>query len=185
MFKKNDLRKIRKQGNIVLKSGLLSELSLTERYELLQLCHRRRYKEGEFIYYQNDPGTGMYFIEEGTVQLTVKNSQAEGENDQYSINIQAPREIGTMSIGYEIRRMSSAKCLTDCVLLGFFKPDFETLKKRNPETAVKFLEAVSIRVMKQLELSMRKLADITDTRTAFSIQYETQYEIDKENEQQV
>lgn len=183
MFKKSDLQKIRQQGNIVLKSELLSKLSLTERYELLQLCHRRRYKEGEFIYYQNDPGTGMYFIEEGTVQLRVMNNQAENEQDQYSINIQAPREIGTMSIGYEIRRMSSAKCLTDCILLGFFKPDFETLKKRNPETAVKFLEAISIRVMKQLEISMRKLSEVTGTPTAFSIHFETQYEIEKEKEQ--
>jgi CRP-like cAMP-binding protein len=182
MFKKSDLQKIRKQGNIVLNSKLLSDLSLTERYELLQLCHRRRYKEGEYIFYQNDPGTGMYFIEEGAIQLTVTNNLAETENDQYSITIHAPREIGTMSIGYEIRRMASAKCVTDCVLLGFFKPDFETLKKRNPETAVKFLEAVSTRVMKQLELSMRKLTEVTDTKTAFSIQFESQYEIDQESE---
>lgn len=182
MFKKNDLHKIRKQGNIVLNSKLLSELSLTERYELLQLCHRRHFKEGEYIFYQNDPGTGMYFIEEGTVQLTVVNNHSGDETDQYSISIKAPREIGTMSIGYEIRRMVSAKCMTDCVLLGFFKPDFETLKKRNPETAVKFLEAISIRVMKQLELSMKKLTKVTDTQTAFSIQFETQYEIEKESE---
>jgi len=184
MFNKSDLQKIRKQGNIVLNSSLLKELSLTERYELLQLCHRRRYKEGEYIFYQNDPGTGMYFIEEGTVQLAVSNNLSDGENEQYAVKVQAPKEIGTMSIGYEIRRMASAKCLTDCVLLGFFKPDFETLKKRNPETAVKFLEAVSIRVMKQLELSLRKLAEVTDTKTAFSIQFASQYEIEKETEDQ-
>jgi CRP-like cAMP-binding protein len=182
MFKKSDLQKIKQQGNIVLKSKLLSELSVTERYELLQLCHRRRYKEGEFIFYQNDPGTGMYFIEEGTVQLSVSNSLNDGESDIYTQNVQAPREIGTMSIGYEIRRMSSAKCLTDCVLLGFFKPDFETLKKRHPETAVKFLEAISKRVMKQLELSVRKLAEVTDIKTAFSIQFESLYELEKESE---
>lgn len=185
MFKKNDLHKIRKQGNIVLNSKLLEGLSLTERYELLQLCHRRKYKEGEYIFFQNDPGTGMYFIEEGSVELTVKNSTtSETEDDTYSISIHAPREFGTMSIGYEIRRMASAKCLTDCVLLGFFKPDFETLKKRNPETAVKFLEAVSIRVMKQLEISMKKLTEVTDTKTAFAIQFETQYQIEKESEEQ-
>jgi len=184
MFNKSDLQKIRKQGNIVLNSTLLEGLSLTERYELLQLCHRRKFKEGEYIFYQNDPGTGMYFIEEGTVQLAVSNNLSDGENDQYAVKIQAPKEIGTMSIGYEIRRMASAKCLTDCVLLGFFKPDFETLKKRNPETAVKFLEAVSIRVMKQLELSLRKLAEVTDTKTAFSIQFASQYEIEKETEDQ-
>lgn len=178
MFKKSDLTKIKKQGSIVFKSKLLSELSLTERYELLQLCHRRRYKQGEYIFFQNDPGTGMYFIEDGKVELTVANNLEEGEEDQFSVVIEAPREIGTMSIGYEIRRMSTAKCLTDCVLLGFFKPDFETLKKRHPETAVKFLEAISIRVMKQLELSLRKLTEVTDTKTAFSIQFQSQYQIE-------
>lgn len=182
MFKKSDLQKIKQQSNIVLKSKLLSELSVTERYELLQLCHRRKYKEGEYIFYQNDPGTGMYFIEEGTVQLSVSNSLNDGESDTFTQNVQAPREIGTMSIGYEIRRMASAKCLTDCILLGFFKPDFETLKKRHPETAVKFLEAISKRVMKQLELSVRKLAEVTDTKTAFSIQFESLYELEKESD---
>ncbi len=182
MFKKSDLQKIKQQGNIVLKSKLLSGLSVTERYELLQLCHRRKYKEGEYIFFQNDPGTGMYFIEEGTVELSVSNSLNDGESDIFTQNVQAPREIGTMTIGYEIRRMASAKCLTDCVLLGFFKPDFETLKKRHPETAVKFLEAISKRVMKQLELSVRKLAEATDTKTAFSIQFESLYELEKESE---
>ena len=41
------------------------------RYEFLQLCHRRTFKEGEFVFYRNDPGTGMYFIEEGAVELTL------------------------------------------------------------------------------------------------------------------
>lgn len=183
MFRNNKFKAFQNQGNIVLNSKLLAGLSMTERYELLQLCHRRRYKEGEYIFYQNDPGTGMYFIEQGTVQLTVSNQTGDGEQDQFSINMDAPKEIGTMSIGYEIRRMASAKCLTDCVLLGFFKPDFETLKKRHPESAVKFLEAISTRVMKQLELSLRQLAQATDAKTAFSIQFESEQQIEEESDQ--
>lgn len=176
MFKKNNFKKLKDQGNIVLKSRLLADLSLTERYELLQLCHRRRYKEGEFIFYQNDPGAGMYFIEEGKVQLIVSNGQEEAEPERYIVDIEAPSEFGVMSISYEIRRMYSAKCLTDCTILGFFKPDFGTLKKRHPESAVKFLEAVNTRTMKQLELTMRKLRDVTDMKTAFTIQFESQYQ---------
>lgn len=175
MFKKNDFKKIKNQGNIVLKSKLLADLSVTERYELLQLCHRRKYKEGEFIYYQNDPGTGMYFIEEGKVQMIIMNGNDESKPEKYSVEIEAPSEFGVMSISYEIRRMASVKCMTDCTLLGFFKPDFETLKKRHPETAVKFLEAVSTRTMKQLELTMRKLREVADIKTAFTIQFESQY----------
>lgn len=182
MFKKNGFKKIKNQGHIVLKSKLLAEFSVTERYELLQLCHRRQYKEGEYIYYQNDPGTGMYFIEEGKVQMIIMNGKDETEPEKYSVEIEAPSEFGVMSISYEIRRMASVKCMTDCTLLGFFKPDFETLKKRHPETAVKFLEAVSTRTMKQLELTMRKLREVADTKTAFTIQFESQYLSEKQED---
>lgn len=169
MFKKSDFRKIKNQSSIVFKSKLLTELNPLERYELLQLCHRRKYKEGEYIYYQNDPGTGMYFIEEGTVRLAV--SDGSDDENHYDVDLKAPSEFGTMSIGYDIRRLSSAQCLTECTLLGFFKPDFETLKKRHPETAVKFLEAVSNQAMRQLEHTMRKLTEILDIKEAFSLLY--------------
>jgi CRP-like cAMP-binding protein len=160
---------------------MLRGLTPMERYELLQLCHRRKYKEGEFIYYQNDPGTGMYFIEQGSVRLTVTSSADQDDSSEFKLDIHAPSEFGTMSIGYDIRRLSSAQCLTDCMLLGFFKPDFETLKKRHPETAVKFLEAVSTQAMKQLEQTMRKLTESIGVETAFSILFESQYTPDPEN----
>ncbi len=176
MFKKSDFKKIKKQGSIVFNSSLLKSLTPIERYELLQLCHRRKYKEGEYIYYQNDPGTGIYFIEEGHVRLTVTGAADQDPENVYIKNIQAPSEFGAMSIGYDIPRFSSAHCMSDCILLGFFKPDFETLKKRHPETAVKFLEAASTQAMKQLEFAMRKLTECMDVKTAYSIIFESQYE---------
>ena len=172
MFKKNDLKKLRNQGSIVFNSNLLRELTPFERYELLQLCHRRKFKEGEFVYHQNDPGAGMYFIEEGTVRLMVTRTEETSDSEKFFMDIEAPSELGMMAIGYEIPRMASAQCLTDSTLLGFFKPDFETLKKRNPETAVKFLEAVSTQTMKRFEKSIHKLKSCTDLKTAFSILFQ-------------
>lgn len=181
MFGNNSkFQKMKKQSNIVKNSELLKNLSITERYELLQLCHRRTYKSGEYVYYRNDPGSGLYFIEEGKIQLQVEDkainqNPEEGNSEPYSITVESPQEIGLVSIGYETKRLSSAQCMTDCTLLGFFTPDFETLKKRNPQTAVKFLEASSNRIMRQLDLSMQKIIEISDTKTAFQIQFETQY----------
>lgn len=174
MFKKSDFRKIKNQSSIVFKSKFLTNLTPLERYELLQLCHRRKYREGEFIYYQNDPGTGMYFIEEGNVQLAVTDGLDENSNNHFHHDLTAPSEFGTMSIGYDIRRLSSAQCLTDSTLLGFFKPDFETLKKRHPETAVKFLETVSTQAMQQLEFTMRKLSEVLTVKESFSILFNSE-----------
>lgn len=175
MFNKNQFTKLKNQTRMIFQSTFLKDLSSTERYEFLQLCHRRKYNKGEFIYYQNDPGTGMYFIEEGSVDLIVSNSQDDTNTDSISFKLEPPDSFGALSIGYDLRRLSSAKCLTDCTLLGFFNPDFETLKKRNPGIAVKFLEKLSTIAMQQLERTVRELESVTNTQHVFSIQFETYY----------
>lgn len=174
MFKKNDFKKLKEQGNIVFKSNLLKDLNALERYEILQLCHHRTFKAGEYIFYKDDPGTGMYFIQEGTVRLSVSNdlgrqNSSEHNEDRFSTEFTNPSEFGLHSIGYEIQRLYTAYCVTNCKLLGFFKPDFETLKKRHPETAVKFLEAISTKSMKQLEQTMKVLTSELGSKKAFDI----------------
>ena len=78
--------------------------------------------------------------------------------------------------------MSSAKCLTDCTLLGFFKPDFETLRDRHPKIAVKFLETLSMISMKQLEKTTKALIEARGIASAFSIQFSTYYDAEREKE---
>ncbi|MDX1672230.1 MAG: cyclic nucleotide-binding domain-containing protein [Balneolaceae bacterium] len=174
MFSFDKFNSFKKQSEIVFKSRFLNNFSPMERYEFLQLCHRRNYKENEFIYYQGDPGTGMYFIEEGKVQLIAETGYDEQET--ITLNLDSPQSFGALSIGYELRRASSAKCLTDCTLLGFFKPDFETLRNRHPQIAVKFLETLSMIAMQQLERTRKALVDARGARSAFDIYFKTYYE---------
>lgn len=167
---------------MIFSSKLLKDLSTTERYEFLQLCHRRKYNQGEYIYYQDDPGTGMYFIEEGSVELIVTGNNSDGNNsEKVTFKLSPPDSFGALSIGYDLRRLSSAKCITDCILLGFFNPDFETLKKRNPSIAVKFLEKISTTAMRQLERTVRELEKATSIQNVFSIQFQTYYQRDDED----
>lgn len=179
MFGINGLNKVTNQSNIIFKSRFLKNLTALERAEFLQYCHRRKYNENEHIYYQGDPGTGMYFIEEGKVELVVDpNPGDEGDKKRYPI--EAPESFGALSIGYELRRISSAKCLTNCILMGFFKPDFETLKKRHPSIAVKFMETLAMIAMKQLEIVTNELKEVSTAERAFSLQFET-YLTEKES----
>lgn len=166
---------IKNQGKIIFNSRFLKNFSSAERYEFLQLCHRRKYKEGEYIYYQGDPGTGMYFIEEGKVQLIIE-PEADSEKEDFTFKLESPESFGALSIGYELRRFSAAKCLTDCILLGFFKPDFETLKKRHPAIALKFMEKLAMIAMKQLDLTTKTLRQHTGQVEAFSLQFQNYYQ---------
>lgn len=168
------LESLKNQGKIILNSRFLKNLSSAERYEFLQLSHRRKYKEGEYIYYQGDPGTGMYFIEEGKVQLIIE-PDMDSEEQEFTQKLEAPESFGALSTGYELRRLSSAKCITDCILLGFFKPDFETLKKRHPGIAVKFMETLAMIAMKQLDISTKALQKYAGKVEAYRTQFETYY----------
>lgn len=179
MFGSDRFKKTKNQTEIIFKSRFLKSLTLLERSEFLQYCHRRKYKEDEYIYYQGDPGTGMYFVEEGKVELLVEPEPGVDGNTQSYI-IESPESFGALSIGYELRRISSAQCLTDCTLLGFFKPDFETLKKRHPNIAVKFMETLAMIAMKQLEITTKELKKVSSAEHAFSLQFETYMSPQKE-----
>ena len=180
MIFKHSIERYKARGKLVFRSRFLSELSPAQRYEFLQFCHRREYKEGEYIYHQNDPGTGMYFIEDGRVELIVEPERSDPTQEQLSFELSEPDHFGELSLGYDLRRMSSARCLTDSVLLGFFKPDFETLKKRHPVIAVVFLETLSELAMKQFERATRKLQEATDLKTAYSLQFNIDRKQEKE-----
>lgn len=173
MFGSNTFGNIKNKSDLIFKSRFLKNLTMLERSEFLQYCHRREYKENEYIYYQGDPGTGMYFVEDGKVELIVEPEPGMQDEKPHSYVIESPESFGALSIGYELRRISSAKCLTDCTLLGFFKPDFETLKKRHPTIAVKFMETLAMIAMKQLEITTKELKKASSAERAFSLQFET------------
>ena len=179
MISLNVIRSYKRRADIVFKSRFLSKLALHERYELIQLCHRRKYRAGEYIYFQGDPGTGMYFIEEGIVNLIVETTGDDGNKPTFSLG---PADtFGALSVGYEIRRMSSAQCVTDCTLLGFFRPDFQSLRDRHPLIAIKFMEVIAMIAVKQLERTTKTLLAATDITTAYSLQFDT-YKYSDENE---
>jgi len=171
MFGSKRFDNIKKKSDVILNSRFLKNLTVFERSEFLQYCHRRQYKKNEYIYYQGDPGTGMYFIEEGKIELILQ-SESDHDLSPSSYTIEAPESFGALSIGYEIRRISNVKCLTDCTLLGFFKPDFETLKKRHPVIALKFMETLSMIAMKQLEIVTNELKNQVGAKRALSLQFE-------------
>ncbi|SMO89581.1 cyclic nucleotide-binding domain-containing protein [Gracilimonas mengyeensis] len=174
----NRIKRLKNQSDIVFNSRFLANLNPAERYEFLQLCHNRSYKEGEYVFYKNDPGTGMYFIEEGQIELSLKTlAESEQESGEFPrLELASPDSFGALSIGYDLRRKSSARCLADCKLLGFFKPDFEVLKDRHPKIAVKFLQTLANIALRQLDTTTQKLAEISDEPTALGIQFETYYE---------
>ena len=178
MLDSDKLNNFKHQANIVFRSRFLANLSKVERYEFLQFCHHRTYDKGEHVYYQDDPGTGMYFIKDGSVQLITDDVNSDAT---YTHTLEAPDSFGALSIGYEFRRFATAKCVTDCTLMGFFKPDFETLKKRHPQIAVKFMETVAMLSMRQLSIAIERLNQTSGDHQKTPLQFDAYYDNQDDN----
>ncbi|XWN38406.1 MAG: cyclic nucleotide-binding domain-containing protein [Balneola sp.] len=176
------LSNIKQQLSIVFGSKFLKNLSSAERYEFLQLCHKRNYKEGEYVFYRNDPGTGMYFIQEGKIELMLNANTEESDHsdDSNKFILDAPDSFGALSIGYNLRRKATAQCVTDCQLLGFFQPDFEVLRDRHPQIAVKFLQSLTNIALRQLEQATYIIEEVAGQEKALQIQFDTYYENNSE-----
>lgn len=171
MLKSFRMKNLNSQFNIISKSQFLKRLSPIERYEFVQLCHVRNYRPEEFIYHRGDPATGMYILEKGRIKLIA--GSPEEEPDVPVIEVEPPESFGAFSVGYDVRRMSTAQCMTDTRVYGFFNSDFETLRDRHPRIAIKFLESLNIVVTRQLETSLTKLREVTDIRQTASLMFDT------------
>lgn len=165
MFKNRLLKRIRSQTELIYQSAFLKRFSQLERYELLQLAHRRRYKSGEYVYHQADPGTGLYLIEQGVVELLY---QETTDHDPVILaELHPPESFGAFSVDFQIRRKASARCITDCILYGFFISDYQVLFKRHPRIALRLLETINVTAMHQLDLLMtRNNEEATDPEAA-------------------
>lgn len=108
--------------------------------DVAEIVHRREYKREEFLYYERDPGLGMYVVQSGRIRLLV-------EDDDGSI--QELRQVGTgeifgkLSLLGDFRRLETAQALTDASVLGLFRPDLKTLIKRHPSSGAAVVEALA------------------------------------------
>ncbi len=161
-----------KQGTI---EHLLSEvpafgqLTVRELRQIAAIVHRREYEAGEFIFYQGDPGLGMYVIEEGAVAIVLlddKKQQKEltqlGEGDFFG-------EIALLDEG---PRSACAIARTPSKLIGFFRPDLFEVIRKYPQLGLKVLLKLAEMVGERLRatdnelMSLRSELDAARQRSA-------------------
>jgi CRP-like cAMP-binding protein len=98
--------------------------------DLAESMHRRTYRRDEYIYYEGDPGLGLYVIRQGRVRLL-----AEPQPDQtMELGQLGPRGLfGVLSLFGDFRRLETVQAMTEVSVVGFFQPDLKNLTKRNPK----------------------------------------------------
>jgi CRP/FNR family cyclic AMP-dependent transcriptional regulator len=121
---------------IPLFSGLLRrDLS-----NLLNIIHHRNYLAGEYIFYQGDPGIGLYIISEGEVLI----QRTDENNNVIQLATFLPGDFfGELALVDGEKRSASAIAKTDCRLAVIFKPDLDEFIEAYPRKGIKILQGIS------------------------------------------
>jgi CRP-like cAMP-binding protein len=144
------LKKIRgKEGNIipVLRTvPIFEELTFRDLKKIELIVHERTFMPDEVIFYERQPGTGMYFVKKGLIRLT---KTVNGERVKIA-ELGEGEFFGEMSLLEEYPRSAQATAVVRTEALGIFRPDLLDLIKRHPRLGSKILMKLSTRLASRL-----------------------------------
>lgn len=108
--------------------------------DLADAVHVRDYKRDEFLYYERDPGLGMYVIQRGRVRLLVEDESGVAHELR---QVDKNEFFGKLSLLGDHRRIETAQAITETRVLGLFRPDLKTILKRHPGSGAAVIEALA------------------------------------------
>lgn len=137
---------------------LFSQLRKRELRDIENLIHRRQYKSSEVIFWQGEPGVGMYIVQSGEVGIF----QDYGTPEQKQLACLGQGDFfGEMALLEDDDRSATAVALPESHLLGVFHPDLFDLFERKPELGVKVLVILANMLAQRLRktnLELQQLA---------------------------
>jgi CRP-like cAMP-binding protein len=116
--------------------------SLTRRdfSSFINIVHNRNYLAGEYIFYQGDPGIGLYIVREGEVEIIRENEQ--GDKVTLAV-IQKGDFFGELALIDGEKRSASAIAKGDTRLSVIFKPDLDEFIEKYPKKGIKILQGIA------------------------------------------
>ncbi len=157
---------------LLSKVPAFSILAPRELKEVAAIVHRRDYRSGEPVFYQGDPGLGMYIVQEGEVSITIAGKDGQ---QRELVTLTEGDFFGELALLDESPRSANAICKTDCALIGFFRPDlFDLIEKKASlgiKIVLKLAEIVAMRLRntdKELSQLRTQLEQVESEKTTAS-----------------
>ena len=119
---------------------LFKDLSKRDCTLLINIVHNRIYVEGEYIFYQGDPGLGMYIIRDGEVEI-----KREGTSNK-TVTLAKLKKgdfFGELALVDGEKRSASAIAKKDTKLAVIFKPDLEDYIEKLPKKGIKIMRGIA------------------------------------------
>jgi CRP-like cAMP-binding protein len=138
---------------------LFKSLSQRDLLNLTSIIHKRNYLAGEYIFYQGDPGIGLYIIRDGEVMI----NRESDEGDKITLAVfQKGDFFGELALVDNDKRSASAVAQSDTKLSVIFKPDLDEFIQKYPRKGIKILAGIAeitamrLRILNEDYFNLRK-----------------------------
>ncbi len=131
------------------------DLTAKELKEVAAIVHRREYRTNEPVFSQGDPGLGMYIIQSGEVAITITGRDG---NERELVALNDGDFFGELALLDESPRSANARCKTECLLIGFFRPDLFELIEKKASLGIKIVLKLSEIVAQRLRETDKELS---------------------------
>lgn len=128
---------------ILANSLLFNGLPDQQLREIATICVGKRYRRGESIFFEGDPGIGFYMVASGKVKIF----KTSLEGKEQILHIFGPGEpFGEVPVFHGNPFPANAETLTDTELLFFPRAEFVGLVSANPSLALNMLAMLALRL---------------------------------------
>ena len=133
---------------------LFQHLTNRELKKVSSLIYERRYQVGEYLFEKDQPGTAMFIIKSGLVNIVVPGRDGE-ETVLAALNQE--EILGELALLDDTPRSASAKAVEKTETLAFFREDLTELQATYPTIASKIFKDLSIMIGRRLKAANEQL----------------------------
>ena len=139
------------------KLPLFTNMSDGELREFEKLIHRRQFKANETIFWEGEPGVGMYVIRKGGVAIC---KHLPGEEREELVVLREGEFFGELALLNESPRSASAISKNATQIIGLFRPDLFELLERKPRLGNKFLFQLALIIGERLKRTNSEMQNL-------------------------
>jgi len=145
---------------LLQKVPLFAELTGSELREFVRIAHARTYRPGEVIFFEGEPGVGMYVIRNGEVEI--RKAGADSDEELLLARLKDGDFFGELALLDDSPRSASAVAVTPTELIGIFRPDLLGLFERKPRLGNKVLLKLADMIGQRLKATNAELQKLRD-----------------------
>lgn len=156
IFRKEEDERLQSRIRALRRSPVFGDMPKRHLAAVAEAMHERSYRRDEYVYYEGDPGLGLYLICEGRIRL----ARRDDSDREVDITELGESDIfGALSVFEDLRRTETAQSKADTVLLGLFRPDLNAVSSRSPAAGASVYKVLARHIGRKYSLLLDRLEE--------------------------